>query len=196
MVQSSDAFEALTPVVEQLERLGVRYYICGSFASVFYGIPRATVDVDLVADLLPKHASALVESLQSKYYVDEGMILDAIARKSCFNVIHLATNFKVDVFVTKNRPYDQKTLERIHRDSWDDDQPSASFFVPTPEDVVLSKLEWFRLGDEVSERQWQDVIGVLRVRMDTLDRVYLQNWAAELGVADLLAKAWHEVEIA
>jgi hypothetical protein len=193
-VESCDALEAVTPVVEELQRLGVRYYICGSFASVFYGIPRSTVDVDLVADLLPKHVASFVESLRDKYYVDERMILDAIARKSCFNAIYLPTNFKVDVFVAKNRPYDRESMARIHQDSLDDDLPSACLFLPSPEDVVLSKLEWFRLGDEVSERQWRDVVGVLKIRRDSLDRSYLDKWAAELHVADLLAKAWKEVE--
>jgi hypothetical protein len=120
------------------------------------------------------------------------MILDAIARKSCFNVIYLPTNFKVDVFILKNRPYDRQSLERIHQDTLDDDFPSLRFYLPSPEDVVLSKLEWYRLGDEISERQWRDVIGVLKIRIASLDRHYLEKWAAELGVADLLEKAWKE----
>jgi hypothetical protein len=193
-VQSSDALEAVIPVVEELQRLGVRYYICGSLASVFYGTPRATVDVDLVAELSPKHVAPFAQALRSRYYVDEPMILDAIARKSCFNVIYLPTNFKVDVFVAKNRRYDREALERIQLDSLDDELPSARFFLPSAEDVVLSKLEWFRLGDEVSERQWRDVVGVLKVRHASLDRFYLEKWAAELGIADLLEKAWKEVE--
>ncbi len=193
-MQSSDALEAVTPVVAELQRLGVKYYICGSLASVFYGTARATVDVDLVADLSPKHVVPFVAALQDRYYVDERMILDAIARKSCFNVIYLTTNFKVDVFIAKNRPYDRNAMDRIRQDSFDDDPPSARFFLPSPEDVVLSKLEWFRLGDEVSERQWRDVIGILKVRLASLDRSYLKKWAAELGVNDLLAKAWKEVE--
>jgi hypothetical protein len=193
-VQSSDAIEAVMPVVEELQRQGVKYYICGSLASVFYGTSRATVDVDLVAELSPRHVTSFVEALRSKYYVDERMILDAIARKSCFNVIYLPTNFKVDVFVAKNRRYDRKSMERIRQDSLDDDLPSARFFLPSPEDVVLSKLEWFRLGDEVSERQWSDVVGVLKIQRASLDRFYLEQWAAELRIADLLAKAWKEAE--
>ncbi len=193
-MQSSDALEALIPVVEELRRQGVKYYICGSFASVFYGTVRATVDVDLVADLAPGHVDSFVEALRGMYYVDKRMILDAIARKSCFNVIYLPTNFKVDVFVAKNRPYDRESLKRIREDSLHDDLPSARFFLPSPEDVVLSKLEWFRLGDEVSERQWRDVVGVLKIRRDSLDRSYMEKWAAELHVADLLDRAWKEVE--
>ena len=194
-MQTSDALEALTPVVETLQKLGVRYYICGSFASVFYGIPRATTDVDLVADLSKRHVASFVESLRGRYYIDERMILDAIARKSCFNVIYLSTSFKVDIFVAKDRPYDRKSMERIRQDSLDDEHPTQQFSLPSPEDVVLSKLEWFRLGDEVSERQWRDVIGILKVEAVLLDRPYLEKWAVELGIADLLAKAWKESEI-
>jgi hypothetical protein len=194
-MQSSDAIEAVAPVVAALQRLGVKYYICGSLASVFYGPPRSTVDVDLVAELSLSHVASFVESLQGQYYVDERMIRDAIARQSCFNVIYLPTSFKVDVFAVKNRRYDRVAMERIREDSFDDDAPSARFFLPSPEDVVLSKLEWYRLGDEISERQWRDVIGVMKVGGAALDRRYMDRWAAELGVTDLLAKAWKEAEV-
>ena len=105
------------------------------------------------------------------------MILDAIARKSCFNVIFLPTSFKVDVFVSKDRPYDREAMARAHEDSLDEDSPSERFFLPSAEDVVLSKLEWYRLGDEISERQWHDVLGVLKVNAASLDRRYLERWA-------------------
>jgi hypothetical protein len=126
------------------------------------------------------------------YYVSAAMIAEAVARKSCFNVIHLATSFKVDVFVPKDRRYDRVALERSRKDVLDLADPSTEFFLASPEDTVLSKLEWFRLGEGVSERQWHDVIGVLRVQGDLLDRTYLSHWAADLGVADLLEQAWRE----
>jgi len=195
MTQSPDALQAVIPVVAVLRRLGVRHYICGSFASVFYGVSRTTADIDLVAELSAAHVPAFVKSLQGQYYVDPRMILDAIARDSCFNVIHLPTSFKVDVFVAKRRLYDRAAMERVREDSFDDDVPDARFFLPSPEDVILAKLEWYRLGDEVSERQWSDVLGVMKVSGPTLDRAYMERWAAELGVADLLAKAWDEARI-
>lgn len=193
-MRPADVIEAMTPVVEALERLGVKYYVGGSIASAVYGVSRATMDVDLVADLADQHVAPLVEALRATYYVDARMISDAIARKSCFNVIYLPTSFKVDVFVVKNRPYDRVVLQRIRPDTLDADRPSAQFFLPSAEDVLLAKLEWFRLGDEVSERQWRDVIGVMKVQQNALDRRYLEKWAAELGVADLLERAWAETE--
>ncbi len=191
----SDTFEAIAPLAAELERLGVAYYIGGSVVSSMHGIPRSTLDIDIVADLSPKHVAPLVASLKSLYYIDAGMIQDAIARRSCFNLIHLATSFKVDVFIVKNRRYDRAVFERTRKSPLDAANPSAQFFFASPEDIVLAKLEWYRLGDEVSERQWNDVLGVLRIQAGALDRAYLTRWAAELGVADLLEKAWREAVI-
>ena len=190
----SDSVAAIVPVVRELERLGVSYYLGGSVASSAHGMPRSTLDVDLVADLASKHVAPLVEALQGTYYVSAPAVSDAIARRSCFNTIHLETSFKVDVFAVKNRPYDRTALQRAEKRSVDEENPSIQFFFASPEDIVLSKLEWYRLGNEVSERQWSDVIGVLKVQENSLDRAYLDKWAAELGVADLLESAWREVE--
>jgi hypothetical protein len=185
---------ALTPVVEALERLGVSYYIGGSIASQAYGAVRSTLDVDLVADLRPEHVAPLVEALRKTYYVSAPMISEAVARRSCFNVIHTSTSFKVDVFCAKNRVYDRLAMRRARKDSIDAANPSAQFALASPEDIVLAKLEWFRLGDEVSGKQWTDVVIVLKVQQHCLDRQYLETWAVELGVGDLLAKAWKEAE--
>ena len=189
-----DALQALIPVVAILRRLGVRHYVCGSLASTFHGTSRSTTDVDLVAELSPSDVASFVEAIRSDYYVNERMILDAIARKSCFNVIHLPTSFKVDVFAAKGRPYDRNVMERIEDKIFDESVPTLRLSLPSAEDTILAKLEWYRLGDEVSERQWLDVLGVMKVSGPSLDRAYLERWAGELCVADLLAKAWNEVE--
>jgi hypothetical protein len=190
----SETIAAIVPLVAEFEKLGVAYYIGGSIASSMRGIPRTTLDVDMVADLAPKHVAPLVHALATAYYIDGPMILDAIARRSCFNLIHLATSFKVDVFVIKDRPYDRAALARINSRCVDTENAALQVFFASPEDIVLAKLEWYRLGDEVSERQWRDVIGVMKVNEGALDRLYMEHWASELGVADLLAKAWKEVE--
>jgi hypothetical protein len=189
-----DTLAAITPLVAEFEKLGVAYYIGGSIVSSVLGVPRATLDVDIVADLASKHVPLLVNALKTEYYISGPMIMDAISRRSCFNLIHLATSFKVDVFVIKNRPYDRVALSRIQKMRSELDSPSSRFFLASPEDIVLAKLEWYRLGDEISERQWSDVLGVIRVNQASLDRAYLEKWAVELGIADLLAKIWKEVE--
>ena len=190
----SDALAAVFPVIEALQRLGIRYYVAGSLASSAYGVARMTLDVDLIADLAPQHVAALVAALQGDYYVDAGMIARAIAQRSCFNVIHLATMFKVDVFMVKDREYDGVALERVRPDALWPEDPRIVVAVASPEDVVLNQLEWFRLGDEVSERQWRDVLGVLKVQKGALDQAYLAHWAERLGVAELLERAWREAE--
>ncbi|MDY0165926.1 MAG: hypothetical protein RBS80_05235 [Thermoguttaceae bacterium] len=194
MINPPDLIEAVTPVVRLLESFEIPYYVGGSVASCVYGFPRSTLDVDLVADLAMRHVEPLVEALRDQYYVDGSMIRDAIRRRACFNVIYLPTHFKVDVFVLGNRAYDRTTIQRRRSKAIDQQVPDVLFPLPSPEDVILAKLQWYRLGDEISERQWTDVVGVMKVQHNALQREYLDQWAAELGVADLLARAWAEVE--
>jgi hypothetical protein len=190
----TDAVVALKPVVAVLDGLGVKHFIGGSVASAAYGRPRTTVDVDLVADLRRQHVAPLVTALETDYYVSARAAAGAVAQKSCFNLIHLATALKVDVFVLKGRKYDLAALARRRRDTIDADDPGSEFMLASPEDLVLSKLEWYRPGNEVSQQQWRDVIGLLQVQGGALDDAYIDQWAADLGVADLLAKARQEAQ--
>jgi hypothetical protein len=182
------------PIVAHLEKTGVKYCLSGSLAATFYGTCQSLADVELVAELSPAHVLPLIDAIRPAYWTDQALICDAVATKSCFSVVHLPTTMTVVVHISKTRPYDRAMMSRIRRDTFDDGSASTGFYLPSPEDVVLSKLEWYRLGDEVSERQWRDVIGVMKVSGTALDRPCLDRWAAELGVADLLAKAWTEAE--
>lgn len=194
-MKNPDIVAAAEPVVKAFEKLGVPYYIGGSVASSAYGVARATLDVDMVSDLKPEHVHPLAEMLESDYYIDEKMILDAIHRSSSFNLMHLETMLKVDVFVVKDRPYYKEAFKRKRKDSLDEEQGAAEFYLASSEDIILSKLEWFRMGGNVSERQWGDVLGVLKVQGDSLDVKYLRYWAAELGIADLLEQAFRDAGI-
>jgi hypothetical protein len=178
-------------VVDTFEQLGVPYLIGGSLASSLHGIPRATQDVDIVAGLTPGHVRGLVSSLREAFYLDEQTVREAIEQRASFNLIHLGTYLKVDIFVAKNDPGSRAQMERRQTYEIEGDSP-RTLVVASPEDVVAHKLFWYRLGDEVSERQWSDAIGVLRVAGDRLDTEYLRRAAALLGVADLLARALDE----
>jgi len=180
-------------VADVLKALDVSYAIGGSLASAFHGVMRATMDADLVADLRLEHAEPLAQALGDAFYANVAMMRDAIRRRASFNVIHLETTFKVDVFVAKSRAFDRSQLARRQLHLLSED-PERYAYVTTAEDIVLSKLEWYRLGNEVSDRQWRDVLGVLKVQGDRLDRDYVQRMAVELGVVDLLDRAWREAE--
>jgi hypothetical protein len=183
-----DLFEGLFLVTEVLERLGVRYYVGGSLASATYGIPRTTLDADIITDLQAAHIDPFVAALGDDFYVDGDSVREAVALKSSFNLIHHATMFKIDIFIPKDRPADQARFDnRILRAF--DEQGEHLVYLSSPEDVVLAKLEWYKLGHQVSDRQWQDILGVVRVQENRLVIPYLRRWAAELGVADLLERA-------
>jgi hypothetical protein len=148
------------------------------------------LDANLVADLRMEHAEPLVRQLRGAFYVDLEAVREAIRRRSSFHAIHLQEAFQVDVFVCEDRPFDRSQLER--RELYQVSPEAATAYFASPEDLLLSKLEWHRLGQESSARQWSDVLGVMKVQGEKLDRFYLRRWAAELGVADLLGRALEE----
>jgi hypothetical protein len=194
-MKKPDILVALDPLIKAFKKIGVPYYIGGSVASSAYGIARATLDVDLVSDLKTQHVHSLVEMLESDYYIDKEMILDAIKRRSSFNLIHLGTMLKVDIFIIGDRLYDKSAFQRKRKDTLDEEQEADEFYLASPEDVILNKLEWFRMGGESSERQWHDVVGIMKVQGDLMDKKYLHYWALELKIIDLLERAFSDAGI-
>jgi hypothetical protein len=190
-----DILLALSPVIDAFEQLGVTYHIGGSVASSAHGIPRTTADIDLVADLREEQVKPFVERLQEAYYADERMIRRAIMQRASFNLIHLATMLKVDVFIPKERAFDREAARRASPHALDEAENARLFYLASPEDVILAKLEWYRAGGEASERQWSDVLGVMKVQAQALDRDYLERWAGQLGLSDLLARAMEEAAV-
>lgn len=184
----SELVRALEPVLRTLHQLGADHYVAGSLASSVHGVPRASIDADVVADLRDEHAEPFCRALEGAYYVPTERVPQAIAERASFNVIHLETMMKVDVFVSRNRPFDRRALARAAPAVFDR-ASGTRFPTATAEDTVLAKLEWFRKGGHVSERQWSDIVGILRTVAVALDIPYLRTGAAELGVDDLLERA-------
>ncbi len=184
----NEPIEVTLRVTEVLEKLGIPYFIGGSLASVLYGMVRTTQDADIVAEMQLEHLQAFVSALQKEFYVDDQMIVEAIRQRSSFNLIHREAMFKVDVFIPHPRPFLRSQFARAQRQTFFlEKQVSANF--ASPEDTVLAKLEWYRMGYEVSERQWRDILGVLKIRAGELDLDYLREWADELEIGDLLERA-------
>jgi hypothetical protein len=184
-MKKPDIIVALDMVIECFEKLGIAYYIGCSVASSAYGIARATMDVDLVANVEIRQADDLVRALERYYYIDADMIRDAIHRRTSFNLIHLETMLKIDVFIAKDQPYDSQAFARRQSDTLDEES-SRKVYLSSPEDIILNKLQWYHTGGRVSEQQWKDVLGVLKVQGDKLDLKYLKYWASRLNLSDLL----------
>ena len=178
-------------IVEALDKIGVRYLVGGSLASSMHGIPRSTQDVDIVADLKLGHAVRLARERADTFYVDADMIREAVVNQSSFNVIHLETMFKADIFVLRSDDFALEEMNRAHLEQLGERQ----VVVASAEDIVLEKLRWYRMGDAASDRQLRDVLGVLTVQAKSLDFSYLRTWAAKLGLGDLLKQALDDAGI-
>jgi len=176
--------QILSEVTSALDRIGIRYAVGGSVASSVRGIYRSTLDVDLVAEIVPQGAEALEAALGPEWYADAHEIRRAIKAGRSFNLIHTRLAFKVDIFPAY-REFHLAQLERATIVPLGEGVPCR---VASAEDILLAKLCWYRDGGCVSERQWDDIAGLLAVNPD-LDRTYLDEWTVRLGVADLLEKA-------
>ena len=189
-----DPVPPLIAVLEALNRAGIRYMIGGSVASGIHGIFRTTADVDIVADLRPDQIPLLTRELGAEFYADPEMVRDALRAGRPFNLIHFASTLKFDIFPLSADPYQQTQFARRNITEVDlGGTQKVRVPVATAEDTLLMKLVWYRSGGEVSERQWNDVRGIVASQRERLDRAYLDQWTAYLKVADLLYAALNAV---
>jgi hypothetical protein len=187
----NEPIEVTLKVTSILEKLGIPYVIGGSLASTLYGMVRTTQDSDIIAEMKLEHVQPFVASLKDEFFIDEEMIPASIQRNSSFNIIHRDSMFKVDVFIPRPRPFSQSQFARAQRQNFSlGSEMSANF--ASAEDTILSKLEWYLMGGEVSDRQWRDILGVLKTRAGELEMDYMHKWAHELKVSDLLERALKE----
>ncbi len=191
-----DINPASVELKQALDSAGIDYMVVGSLASSVHGLPRATRDADLVA-IEQQQVKRLATALESQFCFSEEAAMNAIRHSTSFGAIHENSFFQIDLFILKPNPFNRAQFERRQDIEIDPDQGIATQF-QSAEDTTLSKLLWFREGHEVSERQWQDVLGAIHTQGSRLDLAYLHQWAATLGVDDLLQRAldeyWPEAE--
>lgn len=188
---SAPFVEPLRRIVECLDALGVPFLVGGSLASVLHGEIRTTQDADIVIELREERVPDVAASLQGDFFVDEEALRDAVRRRSSCNVIHRATAFKIDLFARRDRPFSESEMARRQRV----EVGGIRLPIATAEDCVLTKLEWFEKGGRVSDRQWRDVLGVLKAQAGRLEIGYLRRWAAELAASELLERALQEAGV-
>jgi hypothetical protein len=183
--------DALTTLLRVLDKLGIRYFAAGSVASSIHGLPRFTQDVDLVVQIEQAHIESLASLTSGAFYMDVNEARGAVRRGRAFNLIHLATAYKIDLFPLGQDPFNASEMARAQVQDWS--VPGADPIrlpVASAEDTILSKLVWYRQGGMVSDRQWNDILGV--AGRATLDRVYMRDWAQKLGIKDLLERLFEE----
>jgi len=169
--------EVFRRITSALGEAGIAYMLAGSFASAYYGAPRTTQDIDLVIASSAEQLRAFVQLLsKDEYYVDLDTALEARKRESLFNVVDMATGWKIDLIIRKSRPFSEEEFRRRKLVNLQ----GSPLFVASAEDVVISKLEWAKLAQ--SQRHIEDVAGILRMRWDSLDRPYLERWILELKI--------------
>jgi hypothetical protein len=185
-----DAISVLIQLVSILEELGVAYAVGGSVASSRHGEPRSTHDVDLLIDLPLSRVSELVSRVGDEFYVSEQAARRAVETTTSFNLVHLPSGHKLDLFVAGTSRLDVLQLETCHLDHLREHMRPVR--VTSPAVIVLRKLSWFRSGAGVSERQWRDVVGVLRVTDPDSSLGEMREVAQELGLSELLEQAIRE----
>jgi len=194
-MKSANILPVLKSFIKVLDHLSISYYIGGSIASSVFGLPRSTMDIDIIADIQPSHIPRLKKQLENEFYIDEHMIQEAINQLSSFNLIHLETAIKIDIFIPKKDKYYDCAKNRKQKDTLIENDKDSVFYFSSPEDIILNKLIWYEMGNRISERQWLDVIGVIKVQENSLDKKYLKTWAKKFNVFELLMDAFNDAGV-
>ncbi|HVG23011.1 MAG TPA: hypothetical protein VND45_02555 [Thermoanaerobaculia bacterium] len=183
-------FDMAAILATSFDDLGIRYMIGGSVASTYYGEPRTTLDLDIAMEADVTQVRMLAARISRDFYVDAEDAVDAVRNAGSFNLIHYETSTKIDIFVAERRPEVREQMDRRRPIEFE----GTKLWICTAEDIVVQKLRWYRLGNEVSERQWRDVVSVLRMKRGDLDHRYMDRIADAFDVRDLLEYARQDAE--
>jgi hypothetical protein len=184
----SDPREFLGRLVDLLDKAGIPYMVAGSLGSSLHGRPRATNDVDLVIDPTEPQFQCFLDSIGEDYYVSKEAAWAALHARSAFNILDIQTGWKADLRVRGTRAFSATEFERRRKATI----LGLEVWVLTAEDAILSKLEWAK--DSASEQQMRDVLGVLQIQSENIDKDYLWKWAQILGVQDALARLLEKMQ--
>ncbi len=172
--------------------LGIEYYVGGSVASSLHGEIRYTEDLALVIYLEISQVKSLIETLKNDFYISEIAVNEAmIGQRGSFNIIHLQTTEKADLFVGGNDDFSRLRLARRQRIQANPNSDEG-FYVCTSEDIILQKLIWYKMTAKESQKQWRDILGVLKLQGNKLDFNYLWQWADQLGLLNEINQAFLE----
>jgi len=175
-------------LTEKLNQEGIEYMLSGSYSSSLHGLPRATNDADIIITASEEQLTAFLQSLEDDYYVNKDAALEALSNRGMFNVIDIHNSFKADFIIRKDRPFSREEFQRRQKSTIMD----LDIWVVSPEDVILSKLEWAKESE--SSQQFQDALGVMVVQYDSLDMDYLKKWAKELQIEESLEQLLKSAE--
>ena len=177
----------LEKLISILESAGIPYAVCGSLSSSLHGHPRATNDADIIIAPTKEQLNKLLKSLEVGYYVSVEAAFEAMRHRSTFNVIDNELGWKADLIFRKDSPHQLSEFNRRIKATL----MGIDLWILTPEDVILSKLDWYKGSG--SDLQFRDAFGVIKLQWDKLDWDYLRHWAKELGVEKNLESVIEEV---
>ena len=181
-----EPFELLQRVVGAFERLQIEYFVTGAIASIAYGEPRLTNDIDIVAAVKGNHITGILKAFPPPdFYVSEEAMTEAIQNQGQFNIIHPSSGLKVDIIIRKDTEFDRSRFSRIRR-IYPAESYQANF--ASPEDVIIKKMEYYKEGG--SEKHLRDITGILKVSGQELDHPYIDHWARRLGLVEI----WNAIQ--
>jgi hypothetical protein len=183
----TDPITLALEIANILNSLDIPYLVGGSVASGILGEVRANQDIDLVADLQREKVNQFIQVLQPRFDVSEDAVLDVIYYKGSFNLIDNESLGKIDIFILKDEPFNQREFQR--RESIVVRPPDQILMLASAEDIILQKLSWYRQGGQASNQQWRDVLGVIKIQGERLDFDYMMQWAKEMKLTDLILLA-------